>query len=374
MSRLPAHVPTIVAVEATTVTPRVDPDLVVHGARGTHASSPFALVRIACDDGSIGYGEVSATPLWSGEDGITAAHFVRTLLREALVGRPLAPVAALSARLDRALAANPFTKAGVNMALWDALGRSTGLPVTVLLGGPFREAVPTKLSLSGDEAAIEAAHAAAVARGFAAFKLKVGFDPADDARRLAHARRLVGDDAFLGMDANGGWSRGAATRALDLCAPSRPAFVEQPLAADDLDGLRELRGRGLPLLVDESVFSVGDLARVVRADAADAVAIYVGKSGGLERAVAQARLAEAFGLEAIIGSNMEGDLGAAAQLHVACAIERLSATIPSDIAGPLYYAERFAAEPVEIDGRTARLPAGPGLGVVPNPELEASFR
>lgn len=368
------QVPTIVAVEATTVTPRVDPDLVVHGARGTHSSSPFALVRIACDDGAIGYGEISATPLWSGEDGVTAAHFARTLLREALVGQPLAPVAALSARLDRALAANPFTKAGVNMALWDALGRSTGLPVTVLLGGPFRDAVPTKLSLSGEEAAIEAAHAAAVARGFKAFKLKVGFDPADDARRLAHTRRLVGEEAFLGMDANGGWSRGAAARALELTAPSRPAFVEQPLAAEDLDGLRELRGRGLPLLVDESVFSLGDLARVVRADAADAVAIYVGKSGGLERAVAQANLAAAFGLETIIGSNMEGDLGAAAQLHVACAIERLSATIPSDIAGPLYYAERFAAEPVAIDGVLAHLPAGPGLGIVPDAELEATFR
>jgi L-alanine-DL-glutamate epimerase-like enolase superfamily enzyme len=368
------QVPTIVAVEATTVTPRVDPDLVVHGARGTHASSPFALVRIACDDGAIGYGEVSATPLWSGEDGITAAHFARTLLREALVGQPLAPVAALSARLDRTLAANPFTKAGVNMALWDALGRSTGLPVTVLLGGPLRTAVPTKLSLSGEEAAIEAAHAAAVARGFEAFKLKVGFDPAVDARRLAYARRLVGEEAFLGMDANGGWSRGAAARALELTAPSRPAFVEQPLAAEDLDGLRELRGRGLPLLVDESVFSLGDLARVVRADAADAVAIYVGKSGGLERAVAQANLAAAFGLETIIGSNMEGDIGAAAQLHVACAIERLSATIPSDIAGPLYYAERFAAEPVAIDGVLAHLPAGPGLGIVPNAELEATFR
>lgn len=375
MSRVQEQqIPSIAAVEATTVTPRVDPDLVVHGARGVHASSPFALVRVTCDDGTVGYGEVSATPLWSGEDGVTAAHFVRTLLREALVGQPLAPVAALGARMDRALAGNPFTKAGAEMALWDALGRATGLPVAVLLGGPFRREVPVKLSLSGDEAAIEVAHAAAVARGFDAFKLKVGFDPAYDARRLAHARRLVGEEAFLGMDANGGWSRGAAARALELCAPSRPAFVEQPLDAEDLDGLRELRGRGLPLLVDESVFSLGDLARVVRADAADAVAIYVGKSGGLERAVAQGRLAAAFGLETIIGSNMEGDLGAAAQLHVACAIEGLSETIPSDIAGPLYYAERFAREPVAIDGRTARLPDGPGLGVVPSDELEGTFR
>lgn len=370
----PERIPVVAAVEAAELALEVTPELVVRGAAGVHDRSRFALVRVQCSDGSVGYGEVSATAAWSGEDGASAAHFVRTVLREALVGRPLAPVAALSARMDAALGANPFTKAGVNAALWDALGRSTGLPVAVLLGGPFRTEVPVKLSLSGGGARLEANYAAAAALGFRAFKLKVGLDPDEDAQRFAHARRLVGRGAFLGMDANAGWSRGDAARALELTAAEAPAFVEQPVAADDLDGLRALRGRGLPLLVDESVYSLGDLARVVRADAADAVSIYVGKSAGLERAVAQGRLAAAFGLQAIIGSNMEGDLGAAAQLHVACAIEGLSETIPSDVAGPLYYTERFAREPLVIDGRVARLPEGPGLGVVPPAELEATFR
>lgn len=367
-------IPVVAAVEAAELALEVAPELVVRGAGGVHDRSRFALVRVQASDGAVGYGEVSATAGWSGEDGATAAHFTRTVLREALVGQPLAPVAALSARIDAALGANPFTKAGVNAALWDVLGRSTGLPVAVLLGGPFRSEVPVKLSLSGGDARLEANFAAGVARGFRAFKLKVGLDPVEDARRFAHARRLAGAEAFLGMDANAGWSRGDAARALELTARDRPAFVEQPVAADDLDGLRALRGRGVPLLVDESVYSLGDLARVVRADAADAVSIYVGKSGGLERAVAQGRLAAAFGLETIVGSNMEGDLGAAAQLHVACAIETLSETVPSDIAGPLYYTERFAREPVEIDGRVARLPQGPGLGVTPPAELERTFR
>lgn len=364
---------TVAAVEVAELPLVVRPELVVRGAAGVHDRSRFALVRVTASDGAVGYGEVSATPAWSGEDGSSAAYFVRHVLRDALVGEPLAPVAALSARMDAVLAANTFTKAGVNSALWDALGRSTGLPVTTLLGGAFRRDVPIKLSLSGGGDALERGHATATGLGFAAFKLKVGFDPRDDAARFAHARQLVGPDAFLGMDANTGWSRGDAARALTLTADHRPGFVEQPVAADDLDGLRELRGRGVPLLVDESVCSIGDLARVVRADAADAVSVYVGKAAGLERAVAQGRLAAAFGLETIIGSNMEGDIGAAAQIHVACAIERLSPTIPSDIAGPLYYTERVVREPLEINGRTTRLPGGPGLGVVPSPELESRF-
>lgn len=367
------EIATVVAVEIAEVALDVMPEFVVRGAAGLHDRSPFAFVRVQASDGTVGHGEVSATPAWSGEDGTSAAHFMRTVLREALVGQPLAPVAALSARMDRALGANPFTKAGVNAALWDALGRSVGLPVAVLLGGPFRTEVPVKLSLSGGGAAMEATHAAAVARGFNAFKLKVGLDPVADAAHFAQARRLVGPDGYLGMDANCGWSRTDAARALALMAGDRPAFVEQPVAADDLEGLRELRGRGVPLLVDESVYSLGDLARVVRADAADAVSVYVGKSGGLERAVAQGRVASAFGLPTVVGSNMESDLGAAAQLHVACAIEGLSTTIPSDISGPLYYAERLAQQPVDIDGRVARLPAGPGLGVAPPAHLDGRF-
>lgn len=367
------EIPTVVAVEVAEVSPVVEPELVVRGAAGVHDRSPFAIVRVHASDGAVGHGEVSATPMWSGEDGASAAHFTRTVLREALVGEPLAPVAALAARMDRALGANPFTKAGVNSALWDALGHSTGLPVCVLLGGPFRREVPIKMSLSGGGDALARVHAACVARGVAAFKLKVGFDPDEDAARFAQARRLVGD-GFLGMDANCGWSRAAAARAIALTAADRPAFVEQPLAADDLDGLRELRGRGVPLLADESVYSIGDVARLVRADAADAISVYVGKSAGLERAVAQARIAHAFGLQTIIGSNGESDLGAAAQLHVACAIEGLSETIPSDVAGPLYYAESLAREPLDIDGRRARLPDGPGLGVEPAAALDGSFR
>jgi L-alanine-DL-glutamate epimerase-like enolase superfamily enzyme len=358
----------IAAVETATVTLAASTALAVRGARGGHLESSFVLVRVSTDDGVSGHGEISATPIWSGEDHVSATHFVRELLAPALIGEPLRSVAALSARMDRVLAGNPFTKAGVNTALWDVLGRRAGLPVVELLGGPFRDRVPIKMSLSGDGDVLAGSLEAARARGVGAFKVKVGLGLPGDIERFALARELAGADAFLGADANGGWTRADAARAIAELAVHGAAFAEQPLAPDDVEGLAGLRGRGLPIVADESVFSLGDVARVVRAGAADVVSVYVGKSAGLERALLAMRTLAVFGVDSLLGSNGEMGLGAAAQLHVACASERLSG-FPSDIIGQLYYDEETLREPVQIDGRFAYLPAGPGLGVEPAEEI-----
>jgi L-alanine-DL-glutamate epimerase-like enolase superfamily enzyme len=365
--------PVVAAVESTTVSLDASPDLAVSGARGSHATSTFALVRVTTTDGVAGHGEVSATPIWSGEDAATATHMIRTQLAPLLIGQSLVSVPALTRRLDSALAGNPFTKAGVNMALWDALGRTLGVRVVDLLGGPCRASVPVKMSLSGDGDALRRCFEAVAQRGFRSYKVKVGLDVDRDVRRVALARELAGQEAFVGVDANGGWSRLEALAAIPHLRDLGVAFVEQPVEADDLDGLRGCRGYGIPVLADESVFSPGDAARLVRADAADAVSVYVGKSGALERALQTVRMLDLFGIGAVIGSNGEMGLGAAAQIHVACACDRL-APIPSDIIGHHYYDRDTLVEPLSIDGREAHLPTAPGLGVELAPDIVRNFK
>lgn len=363
----------IAAIETATVSLRANAQLVVRGARGIHDRSDFVIVRVQTSRGAVGHGEISATPRWSGEDADSATHFVRDVLAPALVGQPLTPIAGLTRRMDVALAGNPFTKAGVNVALWDALGRTLGLRVVDLLGGPFRTEVPTKLSLSGDGDHLREGLERAREAGFRSFKVKVGLGHDGDVARFALARELAGEETFLGCDSNGGWTRVEALRTVRSLAPYRPAFVEQPVAPDDLEGMREVRAIGIPVVADESVYSLDDVAAVIRAGAADVVSVYVGKSGGLERALRAIQTAITFGLDALIGSNGEFGLGAAAQVHVACAAERL-APFPSDIIGQHYYDEDVLVRPVDIDGVVARLPEGPGLGVEPGPAIVARFR
>jgi L-alanine-DL-glutamate epimerase-like enolase superfamily enzyme len=364
---------TIAAVETATVSRRAKPALAVRGARTTHAGSSFVLVRITTSDGAVGYGEISATAAWSGEDAVTATHYVRDVIAPLLLGKPLAPVAVHAAAMDRYLAGNQFTKAGVNTALWDALGRTVGLPVATLLGGPFRDEVPIKVSLSGDGDELRAGYETAIALGFGAFKVKVGRELASDVARVALARELAGPDAFLGVDANGGWRRAVAQRAIAEMASSAPAFIEQPVAASDLDGMRQLRSLGFPVVADEAVYSDTDMLRVAEAEAADVISVYVGKSGGLDRAVRTAAFAVMHGLEVVIGSNGEMGIGAAAQAHVACACERLG-SIPCGIIGDLFYDDDSILEvPLDVDGRRARLPSGPGLGVEPVEDVRRQF-
>jgi L-alanine-DL-glutamate epimerase-like enolase superfamily enzyme len=365
--------PLIAAVETTTVSARAKAALKVRGQRVVHDSSTFTLVRVVTEEGVEGFGEVSATAAWSGEDAVTATHFIRDVLGPGLIGKPLAPIAAHGTEFDRVLRGNWFTKAGVSTALWDALGRTRGVSVAELLGGPFRREVPVKISLSGDGDDLRAAYETAVGLGFRSFKVKVGRDPEADVARLALARELAGEDALLGADANGGWPLPVALETVPRLAESRIAFIEQPVRADDLEGLREVRALGVPLIADESVYSPEDVLRIGRLGAADIVSVYVGKSSGLERAVESARLAAELGLDVVIGANGELGIGAAAQLHVACACERIS-EIPHGIIGHHFYEEEpTLAEPLQIDGVVARLPDGPGLGVEPRDEVRRSF-
>jgi L-alanine-DL-glutamate epimerase-like enolase superfamily enzyme len=365
--------PTIATVETTTVSARAKPALKVRGARVVHDGSTFTLVRVVTDEGVEGFGEVSATAAWSGEDAVTATHFIRDVLGPALIGKPLAPIEAHATEFDRILRGNWFTKAGVSTALWDALGRTRGVRVAELLGGPYRSEVPVKISLSGDGDDLRAGYETAAALGFRAFKVKVGRDPDADVARVVLARSLAGDDALLGADANGGWPLPVALRTVPRLAESRIAFIEQPVRADDLEGLREVRTLGVPLIADESVYSSADVLRIAGQGAADVVSIYVGKSSGLERAVESARLANELGLDVVIGANGELGIGAAAQLHVACACERIS-EIPHGIIGHHFYEEDATlVAPLAIDGVVARLPDGPGLGVEPSDEVRRSF-
>ncbi|MDI5980634.1 mandelate racemase/muconate lactonizing enzyme family protein [Amycolatopsis magusensis] len=364
----------IAAVHTLPVSLPAHPALVVRGANGSHERSDFLLVRVVTTEGVEGFGEVSATPLWSGEDAASAEHFVRNVLTTALLGRKLAPPGSLEAIMDRVLAANPFTKAGVSTALWDAYARTLGTPLVTALGGPYRDEVPIKLSLSGDGEVLEKAHSAAVAAGFTSFKVKVGMGIDGDLTRVARVRELAGLGAFIGVDANGGWSRAEAREAVRRLTTFAPAFVEQPVQPSDLEGMAAIRTLGVPVIADESVFGADDLARVIRASAADVISVYLGKAGGPARAVLQGRVAETFGLDTVIGSNGELGLGAAAQLHVACALPALSERLPSDIIGAHYYAEDILEKPLDNNGKRVRLTDGHGLGVVPRDDLRRRFR
>src|SRR6185437_4898453 len=306
------------AIETVPVNVPINPDRAIIGARGGHVVSPFVVLRVHTDEGLVGLGEVSCTPNWSGEDQGTAIHLIERYLAPRLVGEDPRDIERLSRLMARVVANNSFTRAGIEMALWDILGKACGMPLYRLWGEAQRERIPTKFSVSGlapDRAAAIAAWA--VDQGFTAMKVKVGGDLAEDLRRVAAVREAVGRDVRLGVDANGGWAPWVAIEAVRRLQSLDVWFLEQPTSPNELTWMAQVRARSpIPVLADESVNTAYDAMAAIRANAADAFSIYVGKAGGLMGARRIATLAEAGGLACTIGSNLEMGIATAAMIHL----------------------------------------------------------
>lgn len=356
----------ITRIETIPVQIPINPHRAIRGGRGAHTVSPFLLVKLHTDEDIIGLGEVSCTPGWSGEDQVTAAHIIRTRLEPLLVGQNPTEIERLSLAIQRGVANNPFTKSGIEMALWDILGKVAGLPVYRLLGGPVRDFVTTKFSISGQPPEHAADIATwAVEQGFKAMKVKVGVDPESDVARVRAVRKAIGPNIRLGVDANGGWSPRVAIQTIRRLMEFNIYFAEQPVPPLDVSWLADVRSHiAIPVMADESVYTLQDAMAVVRAGAADVLSIYVGKGGGIGPARKVAAVAEAAGLTCTVGSNLEMGIAAAAMIHLAMATPGIGAEeFPCDILSPFLYEGDFLAEPLLIKAGEARPFEKPGLGV-----------
>jgi len=381
----------IARIETIPIRVPIKPELAIRSGRGgVHAESPFLLVKIHTDEGVVGLGEASCTPRWSGEDQTSAAHFIDKYFAPALVGQVVEDVGRLNATFSALVAGNYFTKAAVEMALWDIVGKAQGKPVWQIISAdgtnphlshlvPCRSFVPTKWSVSG----VEPAQAAEIARwalhqGFSKMKVKVGIDPDGDVDRVRAVREAVGDRVELGVDANGGWKTPAVAiqtihRLVEECGIY---FAEQPVPAGDPADMAEVRrNAAVPIIADESVCTLADAKMLARAEACDVFSIYIGKAGGIAAACEIAKFAEAAGIKCTIGSNLELGVGSAAMIHLACGAPQIDAdAYPCDIIGPLFYDDDILSEPLPIVGGSARLHDRPGLGVELNDAKVESYR
>ncbi len=385
-------------IETIPVCVPIKPELAIRGGRSlSHLVSPFLLLRIHTDEGIVGVGEASCTPRWSGEDQVTAAHFISAYFTPLLVGEMVDDIQRLTTKFRSAVAGNFFTKAAVEMALWDIAGKAQDKPVWEIAGGRSHEArsksdvpaprapwsvvgaVPTKWSISGVEPG-KAAHIAAwaVNQGFSTMKVKVGIEPNADVARVQAVRETVGTRVKLGVDANGGWPTPqiAIETIHRLCDRCDIYFAEQPVPAGDHDAMAEVqRSVSVPIIADESVYSLKDAKMLARAQASDVFSVYVGKAGGIGPARDIATFAQSVGIKCTIGSNLELGVGSAAMIHLALSTPGIEAdAYPCDIIGPMFYEDDVLAEPLPLSGGSARLNNGPGLGVELDDEKVEKYR
>ena len=185
---------------------------------------------------------------------------------------------------------------------------------------------------------------------------------AHDVERVRRIRAAVGSDVSLRVDANQGWDRATALRAIRAMEPFDLDFVEQPLPRWDVGGMAEIgRQVAVPLMADESCFSPQDALAIARLGGVSVLALKLTKSAGILGSIAVARVAEAAGLGCYVGCMIETSLGTAAYLQVALAAAPV--TWGCELFGPLLLKGDVVRRPVQYADGAILAVDGPGLGV-----------
>ncbi|HEX3416181.1 MAG TPA: muconate cycloisomerase family protein [Stellaceae bacterium] len=327
----------------------------------------YVIVELRLANGAEGVGEAATLggPRWSEESVESIKVVIDAYLAPALLGAPANRFEAAHIRMDKAAKRNNAAKAAIETALFDAVGKTLGVPAGQLLGGGVRESVPVLWTLaSGDPAQeIEEAEKKIAAGLHNTFKVKIGArSPEADVARLGRLARALADRASLIVDVNQAWDETIALRYLPVLAELGVRLVEQPVPAWNLAGMARLRARStVPLMGDECVFSTHDMLDVVRSGAADVVSLKLVKHGGLLAMRDVAAVAEAAGIGLYGGCLLESSIGAAAHLQVFAGLRELA--WGCEHFGPQILVEDLVEQPLRFADFRIHLPAGPGLGV-----------
>ena len=247
----------ITKLEAIPVRVPLKADMVTKTAHGDHHTSDYVIVKLHTDEGLVGLGEATVSALWSGETSKSCVAMLGDLIGPALIGADPTQLSALRKLMDFLLKLNPFTKAAVEMALWDIAGKARGVPVYQLLGGKFWDIIPTKMMIGAfDLPRVRSLAEQFLGWGVGCLKVKVGLDLAGDLARVKAVRDVAGPDIPITIDANCGWNVTTARIALERLRQFNILVAEQPIAPGDTDAMASLRSAGIPIMVDESVFTL----------------------------------------------------------------------------------------------------------------------
>lgn len=302
---------------------------------------PAVFVKVTCEDGAAGWGQSVPLPTWSYETLESATAVLRNYLGPALTGRNPADIEGAHRILNKTIASSfstgmPIAKAGLDLALHDLAGKAAGKSVAALWGRKTRK------------------------RGYRNFNIKVAPDVKFDLALAKEVGRLA-PDSFLWADANGGYDTDTALTVAPKLREAGVNVLEQPVAPNNLSGLAALKKQGaLPVILDEGVVSVTDLAEFHKLNLLDGVAMKPARTAGLFDARRQVEYLERNKLMFLGSGLTDPDVSPAASLLLFGAY---GLKYPAALNGPQFLTGSFLKQPFQIEGGALPVPAGAGLGV-----------
>jgi L-alanine-DL-glutamate epimerase-like enolase superfamily enzyme len=233
-----------------------------------------------------------------------------------LLGFDPRELAKLNHRMDAALKGHAYVKSGIDVACWDILGKATGLPVCVLMGGRFGDSVRLYRAISQESPEQMARKVAGYrAEGYTRFQLKVGGDPDTDIERIRAVRAMLLPGDRLVADANTGWTQHEAMRVVRAVSDV-DVYIEQPCLTYE-ECLAVRRHTNHPFVLDENVDGLDMLLRAKADLAMDVVNLKISKLGGLTKTKQVRDLCVSMGIAMTLEDSWGGDITTAAIAHLA---------------------------------------------------------
>ncbi len=320
------------------------------------------IVIIECENGMTGYGEGAPTPVITGE---TIGSMLATIeyIKPHLIGLEIEDFETILKIVHTLIVKNTTAKSALEIALYDLKSQSVKLPLYQMLGGT-QTTFKTDITISmGEIDSMIADSQNAVALGYDTLKIKIGDNPKKDVERIKAIHASLNKDIKLRLDANQGWT---AQESVELLLALEKhsifaEFIEQPVPADDIEGLKYIKQRvQTPLLADESIFSLKDAKRLLDMQAIDYVNIKLAKTAGITQALSLADLAAEYDVKCMIGCMLEGPISVAAGVHVASAKAQSITMLDLDAVALL--ASHPVTTEVLFDESLIKLSDCPGLG------------
>lgn len=321
------------------------------------------IVAVLTDTGAVGYGEAPPTGVITGDTTGAIVGAIQDHIGKSIIGRDVDELEEVLQTIQRCIVKNTSAKAAVDMAVWDLYGQLYRIPVYKLMGGA-RKQIVTDITISvndPEEMARDAVNA--LSRDYDCLKVKVGANPALDVARLTAIREVAGPEIKVRIDANQAWKPKEAVKLLNQMQEKGLdiEFVEQPVAAHDIEGLRYVTERSyVPVLADESVFSPEDAVRIMERRAADFINIKLMKCGGLYNALKITSAAEIYGVECMIGCMLEAKISVNAAVAIACAKNIITKV---DLDGPVLCSEDPIQGGAVFREKDITVSDLPGLGI-----------
>lgn len=323
------------------------------------------IVKVVSDSGLVGWGETCPVGPTYAPSHASGARAALCEIAPGLLGVSALTPLTIRRAMDKQLNGHRYAKAAVDIAIYDLLGKYTGMRVADLLGGAVTDSVPSYYS-SGVGSPEEIARVAAekMAEGFPRMQIKVGGRPAEvDIEVIHRVWETVGRGMRLAVDANRGWTTRDAIFVSQQCR-SIPFVMEQP--CNTIEEIAAARTQlNHPVYVDESGVDINTVLRLIGDGLVDGFGMKVTRIGGLHAMATFRDICEARSLPHTCDDAWGGDIIAAACTH-------MGATIKPALMEGVWLAESFIETHYDsengvriVDGHIA-LPQGPGLGIRPD--------